>query len=414
MDKISSLPDPILCHILSFLPTQISGRTSVLARRWRFLWTYVRKLDFDKSDCGSESKLSFADMVYRVLLLHNGSIDSFRIFSDGGDSNCQIDAWVSTAIARNVQILYLSHVWLPPCCFKCQSLVEFTIHYSSISVKSGAVCLPRLEKLTLFCNYYENDESLPNLVSGCSVLEYMCIDREVCDNMNRCYVCSSTLKSFITSGFLCCELDHEHKLVLDIPAVQYLEIGDQYSPIIGAKMLSSLVVADIYFYNDFEEKSRDVFQFVEKLSNAKRLKFTSGNPMNLLNPTFSFPTMRFHNLTRLDFTVDWRLLTEFLECANKLESLTIGEVKEELKFWREPKHLPKCLSSSLKYVSILGFAGGKHELTLARFILRHAKVLETIKIYSESSVADAHSELVMLKKISEFPRGSPKCGLTFI
>ncbi|KAJ4763813.1 F-box/RNI-like superfamily protein [Rhynchospora pubera] len=45
-DLISALSDSILIHILSFLPSNLSGQTSILSRRWRHLWEYVPELIF--------------------------------------------------------------------------------------------------------------------------------------------------------------------------------------------------------------------------------------------------------------------------------------------------------------------------------------------------------------------------------
>ncbi|CAL1397273.1 unnamed protein product [Linum trigynum] len=46
-DRLSSLPDEILSHILSFLKTKYAVGTAVLSRRWKDLWTRVSNLDLD-------------------------------------------------------------------------------------------------------------------------------------------------------------------------------------------------------------------------------------------------------------------------------------------------------------------------------------------------------------------------------
>ncbi|KAH0986500.1 hypothetical protein GBA52_013677 [Prunus armeniaca] len=44
-DRISGLPDEILCHILSFLPTVQAVRTTILSHRWNHVWASVPNID---------------------------------------------------------------------------------------------------------------------------------------------------------------------------------------------------------------------------------------------------------------------------------------------------------------------------------------------------------------------------------
>ncbi|XP_078150219.1 F-box protein At3g59000-like [Carex rostrata] len=78
-DRISSLPDEILTHILSFLSTKEAVHTCVLSKRWRMMWATVPVLDFNlceffmddqndaPGDYGRKSVVRFERFVDGVL-----------------------------------------------------------------------------------------------------------------------------------------------------------------------------------------------------------------------------------------------------------------------------------------------------------------------------------------------------------
>ncbi|KAK7255449.1 hypothetical protein RIF29_28859 [Crotalaria pallida] len=134
IDRISDLPDSILCHILSFVPTLTAVTTSLLSRRWRHLWKYLQVFSFhDPSetpddgirfydddgdddyydDDGSGTLEGFVDFVNKVLAMRrSGDIHKFHLscgywFAVTNSINC-VDKWIRDAIGPHLQELHFS------------------------------------------------------------------------------------------------------------------------------------------------------------------------------------------------------------------------------------------------------------------------------------------------------------------
>jgi hypothetical protein len=106
-NRIDNLPDSILCHILSFLPTKHAATTSILSKRWKPVWLSVLALDFDNETFKDFS--GFRKFVNSTLTLRdkNVSIHSFN-FKCGSSSHftqSQYDRILRTVMQYGVKDL---------------------------------------------------------------------------------------------------------------------------------------------------------------------------------------------------------------------------------------------------------------------------------------------------------------------
>lgn len=81
-------------------------------------------------------------------------------------------------------------------------------------------------------------------------------------------------------------------------------------------------------------------------------------------------------------------------------------------FWKErdldSAEVPICLSSCLKTISISEFKGREPEMEVARYLLKHGRVLETMIIKT-----DANSKKKLSHKLSRCEKGSKTCQIEF-
>ncbi|KAK5813603.1 hypothetical protein PVK06_029054 [Gossypium arboreum] len=172
---ISSLPEDILSHILSFVELREAVKTLVLSKRWKRVWTwihciylnnkpYLRFFNRDLLSMKEENKRrpSFINFVNEILTGNNDRILSLTSFSLWYYFGSREDTvyeeipslvqWIIAAAAAVTSILKnfdfgigVGGINMPPILFQCQNLVTLTV----ISFYSNMICVDVPETVCL-------------------------------------------------------------------------------------------------------------------------------------------------------------------------------------------------------------------------------------------------------------------------
>lgn len=98
-DRISSLPDAIIHHIFSFISTIDIVRTSMLAKRWRYLWTENPYLHFNDDQVPlRDSEDAFVNFVNGVITQYKAPVlERFSLSVRQQHNAVCVDDWVRFA-----------------------------------------------------------------------------------------------------------------------------------------------------------------------------------------------------------------------------------------------------------------------------------------------------------------------------
>ncbi|GAB2258749.1 hypothetical protein Droror1_Dr00014909 [Drosera rotundifolia] len=185
VDRLSDLPDEVLGHILSFLPTKKAVQTSVLSKRWKGVFSLATGLEFN---CCHDAT-AFINFVDRVLSLHKVSIRRFKLnvsirrsklnfrSMDQSDVSC-VDAWIASALSLRAQELDLElryqmddmtqHKLLNSC---TMTVLKLGYNYDHAILKVPmSVCLSSLRVLHLHRIIFPDVNSTSRFFLGCSSL----------------------------------------------------------------------------------------------------------------------------------------------------------------------------------------------------------------------------------------------------
>ncbi|KAL0729118.1 hypothetical protein Bca4012_025211 [Brassica carinata] len=369
MDMISFLPDDFLLQILSLLPTKDVLTTSVLSKRWRYLWKLVHKLEYTHCDRNADDG-RFVRFVDRSLLLSTAPIlESLQFNIRRKCSDVDIGFWIGTAVERGLRELSFDY-WphntiinepskLPQSLFTCGSLVVLILNNVSLVDVTFPVCFHLLKTLHLICVIYLDDETPQKLLSSCKILQDLVVHRVKDDNVTIFSIMVPSLQKLDYNARFATH-DGVSEFVMNAPSLKFLEINDCSNECMVEKMpeLVAANVEAIYWNTD---------NMLSSFTSLKRL-------------SFCLPEERHGDIfgARIDH-------------------------------WDEPSSIPKSLMISLETLEWTTYRGWQVEKELATFILKHSRRLKTATISPRpTSLEEKHR---MLTELALLSRGSTTCQL---
>ncbi|KAK8585547.1 hypothetical protein V6N13_050525 [Hibiscus sabdariffa] len=415
IDRLSNLPDVVLCHILSFLPTKVSVATSVLSKRWKNLWRIVPALSFSSTEFTD----GFIDHVYKVLaMFQTQTIYQFTLHFEPTPT---VDAhhiypWILTALERNVQELKLNFgttpgqlVRLPSPIFSCKTLVCLKLFDAALMNIPANVCLPSLRILQAERVYYPNEGCFTKLLSGSPILEELIIEKSR-DNILILDINVPSLKRITVkrpssqTGF--------YKLLINAPMLKTIKLFGLIGSDIRIGDLSNLVEATIHIDIPYHQ---GVVVLFKEIGN---IMFLSLSHYTFLSICFQQPFPKFCNLVNLEITTCcefWRDLVALLRCANNLKALlfhiNVPSYHKGRKCRKSlPAIAPRCMSTSLETVKLTGFCDQKCNWKFVQYVLTNAEVLKEMKIGTSLHMKNRSHRL---KNLLEYPRASIACEISF-
>lgn len=177
IDRLSDLPDSIIHKILSLVDLRCAVQTSVLSKRWRFLWTSLTDLNFNGTCMDFTNFLTFNRFVSRVLSTREDSnLYKIQLYSTWSPHHSLLDMVIKYAVSHHIQNMVINYghstirsFSLPPAFLTCQTLK--TLQLSGFNFKALGFALPNLISLSLSHCSFTNPSDFDDPFASCLKLK---------------------------------------------------------------------------------------------------------------------------------------------------------------------------------------------------------------------------------------------------
>ncbi|CDY40225.1 BnaA09g35070D [Brassica napus] len=385
MDRISGLSDELLVKILLLVPTKVAVSTSILSKRWEYLWMWLPKLDYvsgsatdyGHSYCSEPESSRLRRFLDHNLPLHRAPvIESFRL-----------------------ELLNI----LPSNLFTCKSLVILKLAGGMLLNVPRMVSLPSLKTLKLQRVKYFKGKTLQRLLSNCPVLEDLVLDLPKGESTGKLTVVVPSLQR------LSLDIPSAHDIVgyvIKTPDLKYFKLVDDNdkSHYCLIEHMPNLSEAHL------DVALPDIKSIIGSITSVRRLAicsaamFDEGFVLNQLEH-LKVCVCRDHSSNQI-----FRLL----KSSTILQELNLFSMEDHfpqfMDNWNEPSTVPECLLSSLQSLNWSLYGGEPQERDIVIYILEHAVHLKTATIESSEG---QFSKFEMLQELALSSRASTTCKLMF-
>ncbi|KAG5521285.1 hypothetical protein RHGRI_033740 [Rhododendron griersonianum] len=403
-DIISHVPGNIIENILSCLPLQDAVRTSLLSRKWRYVWPKRPQLVFDEMfyrDLHRTTHAKLLMIIYQVLLLHCGPIIKFTLSLSGLESCSEIDQLILFVSSNDIQDFTLC-IWkgglfkLPSSLYLCSQLKHLNLRSCMLKPPPGFEGFTRLLSLHLH-EVVIADDVLSSLISICPLLEDLTLYSST--GFDSLEVVGPNLKSIRFEAHVrsICFTNTSH---LENVSIYLTGEGNEL------EISSSVVLLDSVPEIEFLELDFCYVKGIAACGVPKRLPTTLNNLKYIM---------------LYDICFGQRDVVSVLIClicsSPNLEEITIYALPNKtsaipiVQDFVEVHVCSDVTLNQLRKVDMKNVSGTKLELEFIKHLLAKSSMLETMLIELNSKDVN---ELRIVKELTGFRRASPLAEMKFV